>query len=477
MEGDAIGGTINLVMKDAPSQLFIQANIAGGYSAIFANQPFQAFNHNVINKKSPAEVNGSNYIAAPVDFPRGNLSYSQNSRPVNSTYGLTIGDRFGKNKQFGAVVSASYQDIYRGTNSSYLFPNPQPAVNNIPAFADIYSRKYSFEDRRFGAYGKLDYRVKKGQKLSLFATYMNTNQFQTRSTVDSILAIQRTGPGNGNVNFQQRSTWIIQSIFNVTIQGDHDLGTKFKFDWSGVYSRAKQQIPDQSIFSTLESITTDAATGAIKTTPLVLDGQMTREWFHNTDQDAAFYANLTYHPIIFGKKAEFKTGGLVRHKHRDNYDNPYALIAQQTASNQPQVFTDIFNAQYAFSGVYTGGSGEINANTYSTSEDIDAGYLQGKILLSEKLEALGGVRVEHTYDSYQTAQPAVSDGRSGNIYYNDVLPSLQFKYALTDKQNLRLGYYRALSRPGYFEIVPAKTVGEFYSTVGNYNLNVNSVYQ
>lgn len=470
MESDAIGGTINLVMKDAPNQLSIQANIAGGYSTIFANQPFEAFNHNVINKKSPAEINGSDYITTPKDFPRANLNYSQNSHPVNSTYGLTIGDRFGKNKQFGAVVSASYQDIYRGTNSTYLFPNPQPAIKNVPVFSDIYLRKYSFEDRRLGVYGKLDYRIKPGQKISLFATYINTNQFQARNTVDSILAIQRTGPGNGNVNFQQRTTWTIQDIFNITLQGEHALGGRFKFDWSGVYSRAKQQVPDQAIFSTLESITTDGRTGTTTTTPTVLDGQMTREWFHNTDQDAALYANLTYHPNVFGRKAEFKAGGLVRHKHRDNYYNPYALTSLQTSGNQPQVFTNIFDSHYGFSGVYTGGSGEINANTYSISEDIDAGYLQGKILLSPKLEALGGLRVEYTYDSYQTVQPAVSDGRSGTIHYNDLLPSLQLKYALTDQQNLRLAYYKAISRPGYFEIVPTRTVGEFYSTVGNYDL-------
>jgi len=471
MEGDAIGGTINLVMKDAPDQLFIQANLAGGYSAILANQPFKAFNHNVTNKRSPAELNGSDYIAKTQNFPRANLSYTQDPHPVNSTFGLTIGDRFGKNKEFGAVFSASYQDIHRGTNSSYLFPNPQPAVNNIPVFADIYLRRYSFEDTRSALYGKFDYRIKPGHRISLFATYINTNQYQTRSTVDSILAIQRTGPGNGNVNFQERSTWTKQSIFNTTLQGEHQLADKLKFDWSGVYSRARQQVPDQAIFSTLQSITTNSTTGVTTKTPTVLDGQMTREWFRNTDQDAALYANLTYRTLIFSRKAEFKTGGLYRHKNRDNYDNPYALTSLQTSRNQPQVFANIFDAQYGFAGVYTGGSGEINANTYATYEDIGSGYIQGKVLLTTKLEALGGLRVEHTYDNYQTVQPLVSDGRSGRIHYNDLLPSLQFKYALTDQQNLRLAYYKAISRPGYFEIVPTKTVGEFYSTAGNYNLN------
>src|SRR5262249_13529831 len=35
MEGDAIGGTINLVMKDAPSSAIFQVNASAGYSNIF----------------------------------------------------------------------------------------------------------------------------------------------------------------------------------------------------------------------------------------------------------------------------------------------------------------------------------------------------------------------------------------------------------------------------------------------------------
>lgn len=121
MEGDAIGGTINLVMKDAPEKLFLQANVSVGYSTIFGSQPFESFSHSVINKKSPAENNVAGYVATSKDFPKDNLNLTNKPNPVNSTYGLTIGNRFGRRRQFGAVISGSYQDIYRGTNSSFFF--------------------------------------------------------------------------------------------------------------------------------------------------------------------------------------------------------------------------------------------------------------------------------------------------------------------------------------------------------------------
>ena len=44
MEGDAIGGTINLVMKDAPQNKLIQANFALGYNNIFGQQSYRADN-------------------------------------------------------------------------------------------------------------------------------------------------------------------------------------------------------------------------------------------------------------------------------------------------------------------------------------------------------------------------------------------------------------------------------------------------
>src|ERR1700754_850583 len=83
MEGDAIGGTINLVMKSAPDHLVLAANAAGGYNTIFGDQKFTSFSHSGINKKSPAELHGNNYAANPYsDFTTNNFNYSY-KRPVN----------------------------------------------------------------------------------------------------------------------------------------------------------------------------------------------------------------------------------------------------------------------------------------------------------------------------------------------------------------------------------------------------------
>jgi len=48
-----------------------------------------------------------------------------------------------------------------------------------------------------------------------------------------------------------------------------------------------------------------------------------------------------------------------------------------------------------------------------------------------------------------------------------LLPSLHLKYELTKKQNLRLSYYKAISRPGFGDIVPTVIPGEYYNEGGN----------
>lgn len=470
MEGDAIGGTINLVMKDAPEHLMIQANASAGYSTILSDQPFMGFDHSAVNKKSPAELHGPDYGASGKDFGAGNLSFNKVNNPINRTFGLTVGNRFGSKKQLGAIFSASYQDIYKGTNSSYFFPNVQPALDNTPVFADIYSRQYSTESKRLGLYGNFDFLIKPGQKITWFNMYLRTADYQSRNTVDSVLTISRTGPGNGNVNIENRSSTQIQQIFSSTLKGTHRLSDLFSADWSAVFSAAKNEMPDYALYSTQHEVHTNPTTGVVtETTPFLTT--MTRRWSHNIDKDASLYANLTFTPQVFGRKAEFKAGGLYRHKNRDNYFNQYDLVAALGANSGQQPFTSIDDAQFNFKGSDGGKSGEFNANTYAVREDIGAGYLQGKVSLTDKLEVLGGLRFEHTYDHYETVQPDIIAARAGTIHYNDILPSLQFKYSLDSKQAIRLDYYKAISRPGYFELVPTLVTGEYYNEAGNYNLD------
>ncbi|HTI89689.1 MAG TPA: TonB-dependent receptor [Puia sp.] len=467
MEGDAIGGTMNLVMKSAPDHLVLAANAAGGYNTIFGDQKFSSFSHSGINKKSPAELHGNNYAANPYsDFTTNNFNYSY-KRPVNTQLGLTVGNRF-LDKKLGVIVSASYQDFYKGSTSDRLVPDAQPYPQpspNTPSFSDAYVRQYSTQTQRMGLQGKIDYVFNARNRISLFNMYLHQTDNEVRYTPDTTVGLN-SSPGQQQLSVENRSTWQIQDIYNTTLQGTHELSSKVKVDWSGVYSIAKKELPDQSWYSFDATVSkTNGKITSIDSTIKQDKGLISALWQHNKDQDLAGYGNISYKPTLFHREVEFTTGGLYRYKTRNNYYNKYDLQSD-TAGNfhtigaVPRYFTP---ADYA-----TGNITAVNANTYTAHEKIAAGYIQAKFMLLKALQVLGGVRVENTQQDYTTVMPSTFTGAYGNIHYTDVLPSVHLKYLLSGNQNLRLSYFKSISRPGFGEVVPYDLpTGEQFEEIGN----------
>jgi len=131
-----------------------------------------------------------------------------------------------------------------------------------------------------------------------------------------------------------------------------------------------------------------------------------------------------------------------------------------------EVYSTINSAVFIF-GNPSDGIPATTGNNYTFTENIGAGYLQGKWALSTKLEALGGVRAEFTHQRYNTQLTQDVYAKSGTIDFADVLPSLQFKYNLSRNQNLRFSYYKALARPGFAELIPDGISGEFFKEIGD----------
>jgi hypothetical protein len=452
MEGDAIGGTINLVMKDAPETPLLQVNASAGYDAIFGHQPFLHFNTGRISKSSPAEIHGASYQATPADFQVKSLNYSNIRTPVNSTFGISAGNRFGHDRRFGVLFSGSYQDIYSGTNGLLFLPDAQPNLNNLPSFVTLTSRNYSTENKRLGLNLKLDYRLDDRNKLSLLNTYVHLDQLQTRVSFDTVAL-------NSLVTASYRSSWQYQSIYNTTLQGWHQLLPGLALDWSAGYSVAGNHVPDQAQFGHQYPVTASSVYSDNLQT-------ISHNWLRNTDKDVSGYANLTKQLNLFRRPLEIKAGGMFRDKHRDNFYNSYTLNPQLPANTSFQTYTNINQAIFTFTG--SNATPGLNGNNYTFHEQIGAGYIQGKWELASNFEALGGLRVEHTYQHYNIDVDSSVDARSGTIFYTDFLPSGQLKYSLGTKQDFRLSYYRAIARPQFAELIPFGPDNyELFQEVGN----------
>jgi hypothetical protein len=466
MEGDAIGGTMNLVMKDAPSHFLFTASAAGGYNTIFSDRPFSSFSHSGNSKKSPAELYGNSYQANPNnDFSTGMFNYS-NSHPLNSTLGFTVGNRFLDNR-LGAIFSASYQNMYKGSTSERLVPDAQPAVTpapNTPSFSDSYVRQYNTHTNRLGLQFKVDYLFNEKNKISLFNLYLHQNDLESRYTPDTTVGLNSSST-QAQMTVENRSTWTIQDIYNATLHGEHLLSNKLKLDWNAVYSIAKKQLPEQAWYNFDATVSSSGGkVTQIDSTIAQGPGMLNYVWQHNKDQDIAGYANLTYIQEILHHDVEFAAGGLYRYKTRDNYYNTYAM---QADTSGPFHSIESTPKHFQTPESSTGNVTAVNPNTYTAHEKIAAGYIQAKFTAFSRLQVLGGVRVENTQQDYTTVMPQTFTGAYGTISYTDVLPSVHLKYLLSSNQNLRLSYFKSVSRPGFGEIVPYDLPGEQFEEIGN----------
>jgi len=466
MEGDAIGGVMNLVMKSAPDRFILSANVSGGFSSLFSNgRLFNAFNASP-NRTSPAAVNGNSYAATYNDFNNKALSSNHSlNNPLSSTAGLTIGDRFLDGK-LGIVVSASYQNIYRGSNSKELTPNAQPSaipLPNSPQFSDAYDRTYSTQTERLGIHNKIDYVINNQNKISLYNLYIHQNEFESRLTSDTLgLGLNSTGL-NKQITISNRSTLTQQNIYNSTLHGDHILSKNLSFNWNAVYSVASRHQPDRTEFFYDANKSLNSSGGL--TAEIDNNTKLTHHWENNKDQDIAGYGNFVYTPKIANRDVEFSVVGLYRHKNRDADYITYGLNGGKSTLFNNNFSAIPFGFTTAADGI--GSNNPDLQNNYNIKEDDNSEYLQFKFNIILKLQVLGGVRIENTYMAYITQSPLTVTQRSGIISYTDVLPSLHLKYSINDNQNLRASYFSSISRPGFGEIVPYKVTGEYFDQVGN----------
>lgn len=459
MEGDAIGGAVNMIMKDAPSHLTITANIAGGYNELFTERSFASYDFRSIDKKSPYERNGSTYNTAISDFSKAGTNYRYKNANPNVIGGFSIGNRF-LNDRVGILLAGSYQNTYRGSNSIFY------DIDKVDTFKGTtltkYSkREYSEQQTRSGLHLKSDFRINSRNKLQWYNAYMNLRNVQLRDVNAMQLTIGGYDPekGNATMNYTTRTRLTTQSIFNSTLQGEHLLNNGLKLNWSATYSKATQQTPDNTTIPLLGTMTDHE-----EQKTYVQDA--TKRWEHNSDRDLAGYINLSYNYPVSGIPVKWSVGGLYRDKNRENFYNQYQL----RPANLTALYGKDFKSYSEIDWVIQNPRGSVgSALNYGAKEKIAAGFLQFNAT-PEKLDVTGGVRFEHTNQGYAMQFPAGEDRPEGKQTYLDVLPSLHFRYMPGAKTNIRASYFRSVNRPGFFEIVPYKIVNEEYQERGNPDL-------
>jgi len=464
MEADAIGGTVNMVVKDAPDNASFKATASVGYSQLFWDEKYIGFDKSQIQPLSPIQRNPRGYVTQPGDFSRSNLDFQYQQAPPTGTLGFTYTHRFFKNK-LGIIIADNAQNQYYGNISSLYSVSPvNEAVSNDLHAIDVSNYNGYTQQFNNGLVAHVDYVFNKNNRISINNVYIYSYLAQTRFSQDTTLeGTGRTGPGTGQVFANYRSLTQHEHIENLKISGQHLLSENLILDWAGVLSEAGKRAPDRA------EITTDFLINSNLTrTGTYFDG-ISRIWQKNDDKDYTGIINLTWRTKLKPNELEIKAGGLYRSKSRFNSQDMYQLNPPTTNGNGGSTggkpaWTNIYDAQWSVFNAQ--GSNAYDPNSYTAGEKVAAGYVMAKFH-QKNFDLGGGARVENTQQNFNINTQSLTALTSANIVYTDVLPSIYLKYRLSLKENLRLSYFKSISRPNYYELVPYTIRGVDFNEVGN----------
>jgi len=135
---------------------------------------------------------------------------------------------------------------------------------------------------------------------------------------------------------------------------------------------------------------------------------------------------------------------------------------------------NVFNDKALQSGFFDLSSrfGNFEPEWYKGRKRVHSALLLGTYQFTEKFTALLGVRYDNVFQEV-TYKTALNDSKlNGNkpLEKNYVLPSLNLKYALTDKSNLRASASMSYTLPQFIEIAEFLNAFSTYTTQGNPDL-------
>jgi TonB-dependent receptor len=485
MDGDGIGGSIDLVTKTASDTPTYQITAIGGIGAM------------------------------------GGFTPIENPRPNAQVYG-TWGRRFGASKKLGFIIGAEYD--FDGTGYNDVEPTPDEATlsngQNVVWDDSQDIRTYMFHRPRTGLGGSLDYRIKPGSTIflrylysytrdngdkSVYSLYDNTPGVQSVDTTVGSYSGGCAGVTNGvttapcNTPPRYYSQLENARIYSDSIQlsGTHVL-TNTWYSWSAA---AGTGYFGDDPFDT-GNFTNTASTSSCQFNQSATTDYFVPQWTPacfdeiNSPQNYAFTGTRrspgheeqinigidgsgAFRWDLGGHLSTFEYGAKFRSMHKYNnqyyitstYDGAGAGVPMTNFPNQltqpnyyngaykdgynvwfgpVQQYVDQNPTQFTLSnnkGVYSG--------NYGLVEHIPAFYVMNTADFSKGVRLVVGLRAEITTENVHNLAFDPNGNATPNAFsgsYYDLLPSASLRFDAGPSSYLRLIYARGVSRPEESEL-------------------------
>ena len=477
MDGDAIGGSINLVTKNSPYKRTLTATAGSGY--------------NWISEKAQLNL------------------------------GLTYGDRF-FNDKLGVMLSASYQNAPSGSyDTEFLWEKDDKGNVYIN---DYQIRQYYVTRERQSYSAALDWDINENHKLMFKGIFNNRNDWENRyrTTLKDLdeegkatVRVQTKAgtPDNRNARLERQRT------MDFTLGGEHLFGP-LSMDWNASYAQATEERPneryidfqlkkqqfDMDLSNEREPLATPKPGSTMTLNKDFGLKELTEQQQDIKEEDLKFSMNFKL-PFQNGNKLKF--GAKVVRKTKDKEVDFYeytpkdedAFMTHSLQNTVDQTNKNFMPSNKYKAGVYASkeyaGSLDLNnpslfdkeqvqeelAGNFEARETVSSGYIRFDQKLTDNVELMTGLRMENTSLSYtgrtyddetdQTSKTA----RETNSYIN-FLPSLLMKWSINEDFKVRGSFTQTLSRPKYSALVPSVNIkrSDNEVTVGNPGLKPTLSY-
>ena len=477
MDGDAIGGAINLVTKNTPYRQIFNVTAGTGYNWI--------------------------------------------SNKLQLNLGATYGNRFFNNK-LGLMAAISYQNTPSGSdNCEYEYDLDD---NGNVVITDASIRQYYVTRERQSYSLSLDYDFNPTNKIYFNGIYNRRNDWENRYG----LSFKDLADGEGNMKAESQlkmgsadnrnARLELQQTMDFTLGGNHLLWDRLQTDWSASYSRASEDKPDQRYFTLKQkdiTIDMDGVGGRhpYPLTPISLNtgdweiDELTNgdesvneeEWKAKVDFNLPLASGLYGNSLKFGAKYthKHKTNDVITMDYTDGYADTYGDEYKNHLKDQirdgfmvsdnfkPTPFVDPeFIGKLTDKDLAALGGEEVledAAGNYDATEQVTAAYLRFTQKLGRNLSLMAGLRMEATnlktqgYNWIVDEEGNESLPSTGTIKNNYVnwLPSLLLKWNVNDDFKVRASYTKTLARPKYSYLVAGSQINREESPVEVFQGNPN----
>lgn len=451
----------------------------------------------------PADsIGGQINIVTPSAYDRsertlhGSLgtNYSELTEDYAATGQLTYGDVFGDKKQFGLLVSFSYDEREFGSDNVEADPWELDDNDNYTT-EELQYREYDLNRKRLGVTTNFEFKPNEFNSYYVRGLYgsFTDHEYRRRSIIGDMFmssTSRKTGDIYGEdypdddgelyptTELQLKDRKETQRNWSVIVGGENEIDS-WTLDYKGAYTYAEQDTPYDTQFVYANETLNYNYSNASGYTPSVsvLDGDMNALDSYEVDGIENSWQKVEEDAWIFGvnvkKELDFFFQSYVKTGVHMSLRNKTNDLETREYESGPSTFDTLYgltgDGRYEFSdfpliskglrGTFNTAKSQFeqevniedsNAEDYETDEDVYAGYIMGEANFG-KFSVIPGVRVEYTDleakgKTFDEETEAVGSQKKEKDYTN-VLPSLHAKYNFTDDFVLYAAWTNTISRP------------------------------